>query len=229
MMMSSSSGGGGGGVAFRLRWDVFLSFRGEDTRECFTKKLYESLEKESIRAFMDDEGLDRGDHIATTLLEAIDDSAASIVIISRKYADSHWCLDELNRICDLKRLIIPVFYKVDPSHVRKQLGPFQDGFHYLEKRFGKDQILKWRDSMLKIGGLAGFVFNSRYLYFVISNIIFFFLVIVVQVVTYTDTTLTHANTTNNMRKYKLIIECNEIRFVVFNKIPHSRCYHVHDR
>jgi len=173
MMMSSSSGGGGGGVAFRLRWDVFLSFRGEDTRECFTKKLYESLEKESIRAFMDDEGLDRGDHIATTLLEAIDDSAASIVIISRKYADSHWCLDELNRICDLKRLIIPVFYKVDPSHVRKQLGPFQDGFHYLEKRFGKDQILKWRDSMLKIGGLAGFVFNSRYLYFVISNIIFF--------------------------------------------------------
>ncbi|AET03053.1 disease resistance protein RPV1 isoform X2 [Medicago truncatula] len=159
MTMSSSSSGGG---AFRLRWDVFLSFRGEDTRECFTKKLYESLHKQGVRAFMDDEGLDRGDHIATTLLEAIDDSAASIVIISPNYADSHWCLDELNRICDLERLIIPVFYKVDPSHVRKQLGPFQDGFNYLEKRFAneKDKILKWRDSMLKIGGLAGFVFNS---------------------------------------------------------------------
>nr|WIL60063.1 nodulation protein [Melilotus officinalis] len=157
-MMMSSSGGG----AFRLRWDVFLSFRGEDTRECFTKKLYESLHKQGIRAFMDDEGLDRGDHIATRLLEAIDDSAASIVIISPNYADSHWCLDELNRISDLNRLLIPVFYRVDPSHVRKQLGPFEDGFKYLEKRFGNEdgRVKKWRESMLKLGGVAGFVFNS---------------------------------------------------------------------
>jgi len=176
MMTSSSSSGGGGGGAFRLRWDVFLSFRGEDTRERFTKKLYESLHKEGIRAFMDDEGLDRGDHIATTLLEAIDDSAASIVIISPNYADSHWCLDELNRICDLERLIIPVFYKVDPSHVRKQLGPFQQGFNYLEKRFAneKDKVLKWRDSMLKIGGLAGFVFNSRYISILCNHHYLFF-------------------------------------------------------
>jgi len=128
--------------------------------------LYESLHKQGVRAFMDDEGLDRGDHIATTLLEAIDDSAASIVIISPKYAESHWCLDELNRICDLQRLIIPVFYKVDPSDVRKQIGPFEKGFKDLQNRFGEDKISKWRRSMLKIGGLAGLVFNpiSRYIY-----------------------------------------------------------------
>ncbi|CAJ2633320.1 unnamed protein product [Trifolium pratense] len=157
-MMMSSSGGG----AFRLRWDVFLSFRGEDTRHCFTKKLYESLHREGIRAFMDDEGLDRGDHIQTSLLQAIDDSAASIVIISPNYADSHWCLDELARICDSGRLVIPVFYKVDPSHVRKQLGPFKNGFDYLEDRFQdqKDKVFKWRDSMLKLGGFAGFVVKT---------------------------------------------------------------------
>lgn len=91
---------------------MFLSFRGGDTRECFTKKLYESLHSEGVRVFMDDEGLDRGDRIDTTLLQAIDDSAASIVIISTNYADSHWCLDELVRIFESKRLVIPVFLKL---------------------------------------------------------------------------------------------------------------------
>jgi hypothetical protein len=184
MMMSSSSSGG----AFRLRWDVFLSFRGENTRKCFTKKLYESLHREGIRAFMDDEGLDRGDDIQTSLLQAIDDSAASIVIISKNYADSHWCLDELARICDSGRLVIPVFYMVDPSHVRKQLDPFKKGFDDLEIRFQnqKDKVQKWRDSMLKVGGYAGFVVkNNRYLSLVcvcvclcVSHIFFFSFVII---------------------------------------------------
>ncbi|CAI8608373.1 unnamed protein product [Vicia faba] len=160
--MSSSSSSSTAGGAFRLRWDVFLSFRGEDTRECFTKKLYESLHGQGVRAFMDDEGLDRGDRIDITLLQAIDDSAASIVIISRNYADSHWCLDELVRIFECKRLVIPVFYKVDPSHVRKQSGPFQKGFTDLENRFGNLMVSKWRHSMKLLGGLAGFVFNDSY-------------------------------------------------------------------
>lgn len=154
------------GGAFRLRWDVFLSFRGEDTRESFTKLLYESLHSKGIRAFMDDEGLQRGDEIQQSLLDAIDDSAASIVIISPNYADSHWCLDELATICKSGRLIIPVFYHVDPSHVRKQIGPFEKGFSYLEQRFGEQKVKRWRDAMLKLGGLAGFVFNGRYLDFV---------------------------------------------------------------
>ncbi|XP_058747554.1 disease resistance protein RPV1-like isoform X2 [Vicia villosa] len=164
--MSSSSSSSGGG-AFRLRWDVFLSFRGEDTRECFTKKLYQSLYTQGIRAFMDDEGLDRGDRIDITLLQAIDDSAASIVIISPNYADSHWCLDELVRIFECKRLVIPVFYQVDPSHVRKQGGPFKKGFADLENRFDNDMVSKWRDAMKQLGGRAGHVFSNRFLYFLI--------------------------------------------------------------
>jgi hypothetical protein len=55
---------------------------------------------------------------------------------------------------------------VDPSHVRKQLDPFKKGFDDLEIRFQnqKDKVQKWRDSMLKVGGFAGFVVkNNRYL------------------------------------------------------------------
>ncbi|BBN67500.1 alpha/beta-Hydrolases superfamily protein, partial [Prunus dulcis] len=114
---------------FRLRWDVFLSFRGEDTRSTITKNIYEELEKRSVRVFRDDEGLNRGDEIASSLLEAIEDSAAAIVVLSPRYAESRWCLEELAKICErsrrLRLMILPVFYQVDPSDVRRQRAHLQ--------------------------------------------------------------------------------------------------------
>ncbi|KAJ7943555.1 TIR-NBS-LRR disease resistance protein [Quillaja saponaria] len=150
-------------VAFRLRWDVFLSFRGTDTRDSFTKNLYDSLLLHGVRVFRDDGGLHYGDEIASCLLEAIDDSAASIVIFSPNYASSHWCLEELAKILDCGRLIIPVFYGVDPSDVRKQKGPFEKAFTILttqKDRFEEEKVLRWRKAMYKVGGLDGLVFNN---------------------------------------------------------------------
>ncbi|EXB74726.1 TMV resistance protein N [Morus notabilis] len=148
-------------VAFRQRWDVFLSFRGEDTRERFTMSLYESLNREGVRAFLDDDGLNRGDEIAPSLLEAIDDSAAAVVVLSPRYGDSRWCLEELAKICECRgKLILPVFYQVDPSHVRRQTGPFEEDFRIHERRFGVDKVLRWRRAMEKVGGIAGWVFKN---------------------------------------------------------------------
>ncbi|KAK7362126.1 hypothetical protein VNO77_04227 [Canavalia gladiata] len=146
--------------AFRLRWDVFLSFRGTDTRNTITKGLYESLLARGVRVFLDDDGLDRGDEIAPSLLEAIDDSAAFIVIISPKYASSHWCLDELVKICQCRRLILPVFYRVDPNQVRHQSGPFQEGFTSHERKYEENKVRKWREAMKKVGGVAGWVVSN---------------------------------------------------------------------
>ncbi|XVE84952.1 hypothetical protein DITRI_Ditri17bG0053000 [Diplodiscus trichospermus] len=147
-------------ASFRLRWDVFLSFRGEDIRHGITKSLYSALEEKGVRVFRDDDGLNRGDEISPSLLEAIEDSAASIVILSEKYADSHWCLEELAKICELRRLILPVFYLVDPSDVRRQRGSFEKDFCSHENRFGKDRVIKWRRAMEKVGGIAGMVFTN---------------------------------------------------------------------
>ncbi|PON53731.1 TIR-NBS-LRR-like protein [Trema orientale] len=154
-------------VAFRLRWDVFLSFRGEDTRDGFVKILYESLDKKGVRAFRDDDGLNRGDEIAPSLLEAIDDSAAAIVVLSPRYADSRWCLEELAKICECpNKLILPVFHRVDPSDVRRQKGPFEEHFRVHEQGSQNDKVLRWRRAMEKVGGTAGWVFkDSRVLGF----------------------------------------------------------------
>ncbi|XP_061360797.1 disease resistance protein RPV1 [Gastrolobium bilobum] len=148
-------------ASFRLRWDVFLSFRGTDTRETFTKHLYDALHGNGVRVFRDDDGLDRGDEIKESLLEAIEDSAASVIILSPDYASSHWCLEELAKICDCGRLILPVFYRVDPSDVRKQKGPFEEAFRSHIDRFQEKKVQSWRDAMTKVGGIAGWVSNHN--------------------------------------------------------------------
>uniref|UniRef100_A0A6N2LE25 TIR domain-containing protein n=1 Tax=Salix viminalis TaxID=40686 RepID=A0A6N2LE25_SALVM len=143
-------------AALRLKWDVFLSFRGEDTRHGFTENLYESLSKEDIRVFLDNSGMAPGDEIDPTLMEAIEDSALSIIILSPRYANSHWCLGELARICELRRLILPVFYQVEPSDIRRQKGPLEQDFMDHMERFGEEKVGKWREAMKKVGGISGF-------------------------------------------------------------------------
>ncbi|GLT86357.1 hypothetical protein SLE2022_045020 [Rubroshorea leprosula] len=148
---------------FRLRWDVFLSFRGEDTRHGIIKNLYNSLQSHGVRVFMDDDCLRRGEEISPSLIQAIEDSAASIVIISPDYAASRWCLEELARICELKRLMLPVFYRVDPSDVRHQRESFKVAFKDYEERFKSEEkkVSRWKDAMGKVANTAGWVFNGE--------------------------------------------------------------------
>ncbi|KAI5345116.1 hypothetical protein L3X38_012993 [Prunus dulcis] len=50
----------------------------------------------------------------------------------RDYASSKWCLDDLVLILERKRIsghvVLPVFYDVDPSEVRKQTGSLEKAF-----------------------------------------------------------------------------------------------------
>ena len=82
------------------RWvyDVFLSFRGKDTRNNFTDHLYTALKQKGVFTFRDNEELERGKSISPELLKAIEESKFAIVILSRNYASSTWCLDELAKI-----------------------------------------------------------------------------------------------------------------------------------
>ncbi|XP_071696789.1 TMV resistance protein N-like isoform X1 [Rutidosis leptorrhynchoides] len=126
-MASSSSSSSGS-----RKYDVFLSFRGEDTRKNYVDHLYKSLSDQLIHTYKDDQTLPRGDSIGPSLLMAIEESQIAVVVFSENYADSSWCLDELAHImkCRDERglIVIPIFYKVDPSDVRKLKGQFGTGF-----------------------------------------------------------------------------------------------------
>lgn len=80
-----------------------------------------------IETFVDGR-LERGDEISCTLLRAIEQSKLSVIILSENYASSKWCLDELVHILQCKemngQIVLPVFYHVSPSDVRKQRGRY---------------------------------------------------------------------------------------------------------
>ncbi|XP_048439293.1 disease resistance protein RPV1 isoform X2 [Pyrus x bretschneideri] len=145
-------------------YDVFLSFRGEDTRYNFVGHLYNNLVQKGIKTFMDDETLKRGEEISSSLLKAIEDSRISLVVFSENYASSVWCLDELVHIfhCkeQLQRMVFPVFYKVDPSDVRNQSKSFGKALAHHESKLkhNMDKVLSWRETLTKAANLSGWSF-----------------------------------------------------------------------
>ncbi|CAI9269530.1 unnamed protein product [Lactuca saligna] len=127
---SSSSTHGHSSSTHDHRYDIFLSFRGLDTRRSFTNYLYQALIDANISTFLDDEEIEAGEDLKPELENAIKASTASIIVLSKNYASLTWCLDELVLILEQRmtsgHIVIPIFYHVEPTHVRKQQSSFGD-------------------------------------------------------------------------------------------------------
>ncbi|XP_048328014.2 disease resistance protein RPV1-like isoform X2 [Ziziphus jujuba] len=156
--MFSSSSSSSSSSSPRTEYDVFLSFRGEDTRNNFTSHLYAALCQKGIYTFLDDDKLESGKSISPELLKAIENSRCSVIVLSENYASSSWCLDELVKILECreayKQIVLPIFYHVDPSHVRKQIGSFGEPFHRYEQDFSQ-KVQRWRNALTQVASLAG--------------------------------------------------------------------------
>ncbi|XP_030961150.1 TMV resistance protein N-like [Quercus lobata] len=140
------------------KFDVFLSFRGEDTRLGFIGFLYKALCERGINTFIDD-SLQRGEEISTSLLKIIESSRISIIVFSENYASSTWCLDELAKIVECKnndQLVRPVFYNVDPSEVRNQKGKYGKALSKHEKKLKDNKKLQsWRKALREAANISG--------------------------------------------------------------------------
>lgn len=140
------------------RYDVFPSFSGEDVRKSFLSHFLKELDRKSINTFID-HGIERSRPIGPELLSAIRESRISLVVFSKKYASSSWCLNELveihNSFKELNQIVIPVFYGVDPSHVRKQAGKFGEDFMKLCKGKNEDQKQRWMQALTEVANMAG--------------------------------------------------------------------------
>ncbi|CAN6554514.1 unnamed protein product [Malus baccata var. baccata] len=148
------------------KYDVFISFRGEDTRKTFTSHLRVALLRKKFETYIDYK-LKKGDEIGPSLLEAIEKSRLSVIIFSKNYASSTWCLLELVHIlkCRKKKgqMVVPIFYDINPSDVRKQKGSYADAFAQLEKRF-KDsmgKVREWRKALRTAANLSGFDYSNN--------------------------------------------------------------------
>lgn len=148
----------------RWKYDVFVSFRGEDTRHSFTDHLYAAFTRRGILTFMGDEKLERGKPIAPELFKAIEESRFAVVILSRNYASSRWCLDELVKIVQCREemglTILPVFYDVNPSDVRKQKGAFAQAFAEHEVN-NIHKVQAWRAALTDVANISGLHLDER--------------------------------------------------------------------
>ncbi|TKY58784.1 TMV resistance protein N [Spatholobus suberectus] len=142
------------------RHEVFLSFRGEDTRKTFTSHLHAAFKRVHINTYID-YNLERGDEISGTLLRAIEDAKLSVIVFSKNFGTSKWCLDEVKKIMDCKKtrgqMVVPVFYDTEPTHVRNQTGSFASAFARHEQRFmdRPNKVQKWRDALTEATNLSG--------------------------------------------------------------------------
>ncbi|CAA2983008.1 TMV resistance N-like [Olea europaea subsp. europaea] len=161
--MSSANASDSSSTAITPIWsyDVFLSFRGEDTRKGFVDHLYTTLREKGIDTFKDDIELRRGSSISPVLKNAIERSKVALVVFSKNYADSSWCLDEIVQIVEcnkkLGQKIYPVFYHVEPSHVRKQKKSYKKAFDKYENdpNVEKEKIESWRNALKEAASVSG--------------------------------------------------------------------------
>ncbi|XP_059301803.1 disease resistance protein Roq1-like [Lycium ferocissimum] len=159
------------------KYDVFLSCKGDDTSKTFVDHLCLTFYQVGINTFI------AGDEQLSEAANAIEGSIIFIIILSKNYASSRRCLNELLHILELKnnskRLVLPIFYDVDPSDVRKQNGIFAEAF----ARHGtcsqeEINILLWKDALNKVGNLSGWDlrhvaqgFESKFIHIIIEEVL----------------------------------------------------------
>ncbi|GKC63040.1 NB-ARC domains-containing protein, partial [Tanacetum coccineum] len=125
---------------------------GDDIRKNFMDHLFNDFKQKGIHAFKDDRELPKGEEISPHLYKAIEESRFLIVIFSKNYASSSWCLRELVKILECKQTQNPkheiriVFYDVKPDVVRKEKRSYEEAFgkHEVSNRA---EVGKWKEAL----------------------------------------------------------------------------------
>ncbi|CAI0429215.1 unnamed protein product [Linum tenue] len=141
-------------------YEVFLSFRGPDVRNTFADHLYTSLHRSRIRTFRDEEELRKGEGIAPSLVQAIPNSKIYVPILTKQYASSKWCLQELAQMVGCWKqkkghLILPIFYFVDPRDARHQHGSYQEAFEQHARKHSPETVNEWKEALREVGQMKG--------------------------------------------------------------------------
>ncbi|RVW15993.1 TMV resistance protein N [Vitis vinifera] len=101
--------------------------------------------------------------------KAIEESRICLIILSENYARSRRCLEELTKIMDCReqigKLVFPIFYHVEPLHVREQIRSFGEALADHERNAdheeGRRKIEKRRATLTMVAGITGWWLKNR--------------------------------------------------------------------
>ncbi|CAN1228212.1 Disease resistance-like protein DSC1 [Linum perenne] len=155
--MASSSSSSSSAPQYTGNWkhDVFVCFRG-DTRGLFTSHLAGYLHQRKIRVFTDDK-LERTEDI-DELLSILASSAMSVVIFSKKFAESRWCLNEVAIIAQsmeqFGHRVLPIFYLMNPEDVSEDSGSYSSMIDTIHKPCLEEKR-RWMNALKVVANRAG--------------------------------------------------------------------------
>lgn len=158
-----------------MGYEVFLSFRGPDARTGITSYLFDRLCSNGIDTFRDDEEIRKGREIWPEIRGAIHGSKISVLIFSKDYASSRWCLDEVAEIVDRARsgaqqmIILPIFYQITPAQVKRQTGSYAVAFNKHEEESDRETVQRWREALKFCARLDGYESNKIANGYVVSS------------------------------------------------------------
>ncbi|CAF2001043.1 unnamed protein product, partial [Brassica napus] len=123
---------------------------------------------------------EKRNHIRPELISAIRSSKIAIILLSRNYASSKWCLDELVEIMkckeELDQTALPIFYDVEPSQVKKLTGDFGKGFRKTCAGRSNEETERWRQALVDVATTAGYHSINWFVLLISSCARFFFIV-----------------------------------------------------
>jgi hypothetical protein len=134
----------------RYTYQVFLSFRGPDTRCSFTDHLYKALSH--LQIFRDHEEIERGNNIMLELEFAVKNSEMSVIVFSENYVASNACLQEVSAILEHSKnyghKILPIFYRIEPADMKKKARE-------LAANSTDGRKITWSNAVVEVSRLAG--------------------------------------------------------------------------
>ncbi|KAG0582798.1 hypothetical protein KC19_3G086800 [Ceratodon purpureus] len=139
-------------------FDVFLNHRGPDVKNTFIAHLEEALRFAGFRPFLDARSLMKGNPALQSIDEALDTAKVHVAVVSKRYAESKYCLNELVAMVRSGKPVVPVFYDVEPVDLRwVEKGPFGEAFEKHKARGRTEKKLQeWRDALKALAELTGF-------------------------------------------------------------------------
>ncbi|XP_030440178.2 TMV resistance protein N-like [Syzygium oleosum] len=156
---------------------VFVCFRGSDLRYGFLTHLYAALDQTGMFIYKEIDDSRKGGKISAAIFKAIAESEFAIIIFSENFASSRWCLLELTEIMSRKNwtqlVVLPVFFKVKPSDVRRVEGIYGRDMRMHQERSTTDResVRMWKCALHEAGSLMGWHLDGGCEAELITNIV----------------------------------------------------------
>ncbi|KFK31596.1 hypothetical protein AALP_AA6G133200 [Arabis alpina] len=141
------------------QYQVFINYRGDEIRKNFLGFLVKAMRNANINVFTDEIEVKGTD--LHNLFMRIEESRVAIAILSDRYTESSWCLDELAKMKEMidqeKLVVIPIFYRLDANNCKRLVGAFGDNFRDREREYRSEpeRVQKWKDALISIPQKVG--------------------------------------------------------------------------